>query len=245
MSPYEVISRIPVLTLPLQRSIRKGPDMTVRARESIAENLRKMVITGELRPGTLVSEAQLAKSLGCGRTPLREALQRLSSEYLVELPPRRGILIPELSILDFQQAAEALLYLGSTYIELACDRMTEKQLGRLGDIVAEQEECDRSARFFEIAELDRLFHTLLAEATANRYFIDSANRLHTSLQRFTYRAWTTTETAKQSIEEHRRIAEALQTRDKAVSRQRLSEHTDLGRQRILRILGLGDRTAES
>jgi DNA-binding GntR family transcriptional regulator len=219
--------------------------MTARARESIAESLRKMVITGELRPGTLVSEAQLAKSLGCGRTPLREALQRLSNEYLVELPPRRGILIPELSILDFQQAAEALLYLGSTYIELACDRITDEQLGQLGDILARQEQCDESAQFFEIAEFDRRFHTLLAEATANRYFIDSASRLHTSLERFTYRAWTATETAKQSIDEHRRIVEALQTRDKALSKQRLGEHTDLGRQRILRILGLGAHTGES
>jgi DNA-binding GntR family transcriptional regulator len=219
--------------------------MTARARESIAENLRRMVITGELRPGTLVSEAQLAKSLRCGRTPLREALQRLSGEHLVELPPRRGILIPELSILDFQQAAEAMLSLGSIYVEFACDRITDEQLQELGKTVEEQQRCGESARFYDLAELDRRFHTLLAEATTNRYFIDSANRLHTSLERFTYRAWTVTASAEQSVAEHGRIVEALKKRDGPLSKQRLAEHTDLGRQRILRILGLGAHTRES
>jgi DNA-binding GntR family transcriptional regulator len=214
--------------------------MTARARESIVEQLRKMVITGELRPGTLVSESQLAKTLDCGRTPLREALQRLSHEYLVELPPRRGILIPELSILDFQQAAEAMLSLGSTYVAFACDRITDEQLQELSETVKQQQQCGELAVFYSLAELDRRFHTLLAEATTNRYFIDSANRLHTSLERFTYRAWTATQSAQQSVEEHGRIVAALEKRDKALAKQRLTEHTDLGRQRILRILGLGD-----
>jgi DNA-binding GntR family transcriptional regulator len=219
--------------------------MTERARDPIVESLRKMIITGGLTPGILESEARLAKSLGCGRTPLREALQRLSGEYLLELPPRRGILIPELSILDFQQAAEAMLGLGGTYVELAAHRITGEQLQQLHETISQQQECSDSGQFYELAESDCRFHTQLAEATSNRYYVDSAYRLHTSLERFTYRAWTATGSAERSIEEHRRIVEALEERDHVLSKRRLREHADLGRQRVLLILGLGDSTQES
>jgi len=219
--------------------------MATGATERIAQRLRKLIITGELRPGTLVSEAHLSGLLQCGRTPLREALQRLSHEHLVDLPPRRGILIPELSIIDFQEAAEALLHTGATYVELASQRMTDEQLSLLRNLVIEQQQEDAAGRFYEVAELDCRFHTLLAEATANRYFADDAHRLHTSLERFIYRSWVTTGSAERSIEEHRLIVEALAQRDPVLSRERLRQHAESGRQRVLLILGLGDHMQES
>lgn len=215
--------------------------MTKPASEAIAQELRRIIITGQLALGALVSEASLCDLLNCGRSPLREALQHLSHQYLVEIPPRRGVLIPQLSILDFQQAAEAMLFLGNTYAELAAERINDQQLQQINDIVAQQERCNRSGQFYELAELDCRFHTLIAEVTGNRYFTDSARRLHTSLARFTYRAWKTTGNADQSVAEHRRIVEALETRDPQLSKQRMSDHTTTGRQRVLHILGLGDQ----
>jgi DNA-binding GntR family transcriptional regulator len=172
-------------------------------------------------------------------------LHGLSSDRLLELLPRRGILIPERSILEFQQTAEAMLYPGGTYMELACERITDEQVQQLGDFVAQLKEHDDSARFYELAQSGRRFHTLLAEATSNYYFADSAKRLHTSLERFTYRAWTTTETAEQSIAEHSQILDALRRRDAALSKNKFSQHADLGRQTVLRILGLGDHAREA
>jgi DNA-binding GntR family transcriptional regulator len=219
--------------------------MPTRATDRIAEKIRRMVITGGLQPGTLVSEAHLSKVLQCGRTPLREALQRLSHEHLVDLPPRRGILVPELSIIDFQEAAEALLYDGAIYAELAAQRITDEQLQELRDIVREQQRLNAEGDFYALAELDCRFHTLLAQATGNRYFAESARRLHTSLERFIYRSWETTGTAERSVEEHGLIADALEQREPLLSKERLQQHAELGRQRVLRILGLGDNTQES
>jgi len=219
--------------------------MATQATEQIAQRLRKLVITGQLRAGTLVSEAYLSELLQCGRTPLREALQRLSHEYLVDLPPRRGILIPELSIIDFQEAAEALLYSGGTYVELAVRRISDDQVRELRDIVTEQQQHNASAQFYKVAELDCRFHTLLAQGTGNRYFAESARRLHTSLERFTYRAWTTTATAERSIEEHDLIVQALLERDPVLSKERLRQHAELGRQRVLLVLGLGNHAQGS
>lgn len=215
--------------------------MPTQATERIAEALRKLIVTGELSPGKLTSEAHLCSVLECGRTPLREALQCLSHESLVELPPHRGILIPELSILDFYEAAEAVIRTGVIDAELAAQRITDEQLSVLRRIVVEQRQHDAAARVYEVAELDRQFHTLLAQATGNRYFAETAHRLHSSLERFSYHAWVIIGSAGRSIDEHDLIVEALAQRDPVLSKERLQHHVELGRQRVLLILGLADR----
>jgi DNA-binding transcriptional regulator YhcF (GntR family) len=72
----------------------KPPSLTSQAYERIEE----MIVTLELRPGTAVSEAELSARLGIGRTPVREALQRLAREHLVQILPQRGVLVSELDI---------------------------------------------------------------------------------------------------------------------------------------------------
>ena len=201
-----------------------------------------MIITGELASGALISEARLSELLGCSRTPLREALQRLRHQYLVATPPRRSILIPELGIVDFQQLFEALLYMGDAWIELAAERIDDQELEQLKDILAQQKRCSAEARFYDLAELDYEYHTRIAEATGNRYLADSAKRLHSALARFTYAAYGAADSAGLSIAEHQAMAEALATKETGLAKQRQREHITGGRRRILRILGLGDQS---
>jgi len=113
-----------------------------------------------------VSEAHLSDVLGCGRTPLRKALQRSRHHYLIEIPPRRGILIPQLSIVDYQQLSEAQV-MGSAMMDLAAERINDRQLEQLRDVIGRQEECNKQADYYNLAELNGRFHTLIAEATGN------------------------------------------------------------------------------
>lgn len=77
--------------------------------------LEEMIVTTELEPGSLLSESRLVEKLGLGRTPLREALQRLDTENLVEIMPRRGIRITNINIkqqlrlLEVRRTMEALI----------------------------------------------------------------------------------------------------------------------------------------
>jgi len=61
--------------------------------------LEEEIVTLRLPPGTVVSEAMLSKRLGIGRTPIREALHRLARERLVQILPRRGIVVSEINVL--------------------------------------------------------------------------------------------------------------------------------------------------
>lgn len=211
--------------------------MSERASESIAEDLRRMIITGELAPGTVVSEGHLSDLLACGRTPLREALRQLNHEYLVDIPPRRGILIPQLGIFDFQQNHEGKRLADSAWIELATERISEQQVEQMKDIVAQQERANEAGQFYELTELDCRFHILLAEATGNRYFVGFASRLYGSGARFVYRAFEAAAGGSLSIAEHRQIVEALEKRDADLAALRVREHSTKSSERALNILG--------
>jgi DNA-binding GntR family transcriptional regulator len=210
------------------------------ARKAIAGNLRRMLITGELVAGSILSEAELCELLDCSRTPLREALHQLSHEYLVVLPPRKNVLIPHLGVTEFQQAHEAARFIERVCVGLAAERINEPQLEEMKDIVARQKFADEAQSFFDLAELDCQFHVAIAKATGNRHLLDSASRLHSFFARFTYQACKASGGAALSIAEHSLIVEALEKRDVQLAQQRLDDHTIKGGQRILAILGLGE-----
>ena len=219
--------------------------MSEPASDTVARDLRRMIITGELAPGSLVSEAQLSKKLGCSRTPLREALRQLSERYLLTLPPRRGILIHPLSIMDCQEIHDVMHDIGSACIARASGRIGPQQLERLRGIVARQEEANNSVDCYELAELDVEFHAAIAEYTGNRYLVHSAERIHSALARFLYPAYEAAGGARTSIEEHNAIIDALEKADSELTIFRLREHVTNGRERVLDILGRGDDRHDS
>ena len=73
--------------------------------EEAYRRLEEMIVTLELAPGSVVSEAVLGRQLGIGTTPVREALQRLSREHLVQILPRRGVVV---TALDLRQQLQVL-----------------------------------------------------------------------------------------------------------------------------------------
>lgn len=124
-------------------------------------------------------------------------------------------------------------------ILLAAERINDRQLERLKDIVADQERSNKQADFYSLAELDGQFHTLIAEATGNRYFTDFTSRMYSALARFLYRAYQAAGGADLSIREHRQIVEALESKDTELARLEVRQHVAKASQRVLNTLGLG------
>jgi DNA-binding GntR family transcriptional regulator len=216
--------------------------MAKRASELIAERLRRLVITEELTPGSIVSEAYLSELLDCTRTPLRRALDELSHHYLVDVPPRRGILIPQLSVVDYRQLSEAQLWLGTQLADLVAERIDDHQLDQLKQTVTQQEECGNDGDFYRLTELDGEFHTQIVEAAGNRYFSGFSRQVHSSLSRFLYRAYKATGGAGLSIVEHYGIIEALEVRDPELARSTIESHVKEAMKRVLNIVALGDHS---
>lgn len=203
-----------------------------RASDIIAERLRRMITTREIEPGSLVSESQLAERLECGRTPLREALQRLSSEGVLEVVPRRGVLIPELGLLEFQEISAAVLLVGDYCLNLAAERITDEELERFRENVAKAERSHEAGNFLEVADLDRQFHILVAKASRNRFLAEATSKWYSIAMRYSYYSYVQNGTAIDSLAEHERILAALEARNGDDAVLEHHEHISGAKQRI-------------
>ena len=109
-----------------ERVIAIQPD---RRAASLADRayrrLREEIIGVELAPGTLLREDELMRALGVGRTPVREAVQRLQRDGFVTIIPRRGTLVSEINITDLAAIYEVRTRLESWASRLAAERVTE------------------------------------------------------------------------------------------------------------------------
>src|SRR5215469_10209999 len=106
--------------------------------------LKQSILRGEFPEGAFLSEAEVAKRFRIGRTPFREACNRLHNEQLLEAVPRRGYLVPEMSFHEVRDLLETRLILEGVIAELAAKRAEES----------------------ELAELQRLYRTALQHARA-------------------------------------------------------------------------------
>jgi len=207
----------------------------INSRESdrIENELRRLILTLELEPGQVVSESALMKRYEWGRTPLREAFQRLAEQSLVQIIPRQGVIITPLSVFDFVAMMDAMAMVIGPAAALACQRLEDAELEHLEKIVAKSESAAEQRDFVTVAEQDYEFHRTLANATGNRYLRDYLLRLHQCATRFNFAAWKRDAQATPSMQEHHQIIAALRARDPVRARQEMLEHIQNARRRVL------------
>lgn len=204
-----------------------------RESDRIENELRRLILTLELEPGQVVSEAALMKRYDWGRTPLREAFQRLAEQSLVQIIPRQGVIITPLSVFDFTAMMDAMAMVIGPAAALACQRLEKVELERLELIVAQSETAAAERDFVTLAEQDYEFHRTLADATGNRYLRDYLLRLHQCATRFNFAAWQRDTDATPSMQEHLQIIAALRARDPVRARRVMLEHIQNARSRVL------------
>ncbi|MFO1090823.1 MAG: GntR family transcriptional regulator [Hyphomicrobiales bacterium] len=137
----------------------------------VYDSLKSKILNLELKPGTLLDETELSRSFKLSRSPVREALIRLSAEGLVEaLRNRTSIVAPfDFSVLPAYFDAMQLLYRLSA--RLAAAHRTAAGLANLRDIEERLEQAHRDADILGIVQLNRDFHTAVAEMSGNPFIV--------------------------------------------------------------------------
>jgi DNA-binding GntR family transcriptional regulator len=195
----------------------------VRLSDKAYQLIRQRIITLELPPLSAIDEQALMENLQLGRTPIREALQRLSSEGLVFFAPRRGMFVADISITDLQKIFELRLILEGFCARLAAQRATPEQLATMESIIDELEHVpDGDSRGLMV--IDERFHELLYEAGDNKFLADILNRLHALSFRLWYLVLERLGDVRPAMEQHIAISEALQARDGARAEGLLQQH---------------------
>jgi DNA-binding GntR family transcriptional regulator len=204
-----------------------------RASDQVESELRRLILTLQLEPGLAVSEATLMKQHGWGRTPLREAFQRLSEQGLLQNIPQHGVVVTPLNLFDFVEVMDAMSLVIGPAASLACKRLTETELDRLDDLVSQGEAAALAGHFERLSVLDYEFHSVLAQATGNKYLSDYLCRLHQIARRFNFAAWNRQRNAIPSLDEHRQLAAIFRARDAAAAKAAMLQHIEGARQRVM------------
>lgn len=133
------------------------------AQEAVLRELRRSIVSRELKPGDRVGQAEVADRLGVSRVPVREALKVLEAEGQVVYRPHRGFAVTELSISELKELYLMRRLLESEAVRQAMPAVNEAVLERLWELLEETERVCATGNFLGVAECDRKFHMALFE----------------------------------------------------------------------------------
>lgn len=138
-------------------------------REVVADELRRLIVGGELAPGERLVEDRLAEQLGVSRNPVREAIRSLEAVGLVQVVPRRGTYVVDVDLEDLRRMQELRRVLDRWIVESAAKRRTDEDVARLDEIIAAGRSASRAGDQVRAAEQHRAFHLAIEAATQNPY----------------------------------------------------------------------------
>lgn len=191
-----------------------------QAREVLAESIRNR----QLRPGQVLSEANIAKSLGMSRTPIREALAQLEQDGYVTTKPGVGTMVAELTLADVNEICEASDALDSKLAAWAAERAPDHVLEALRSCVEMMVAMAREGDRLNWATADAQFHELLAEASGNSTAAKIARTLRGRLRRLSLSSATRPERLVACTDEHVAVAEAVCDRRPEEATARMHAH---------------------
>jgi DNA-binding GntR family transcriptional regulator len=182
--------------------------------DRIYEELRRSIIVGHYEPGERLNLEGLADRYGTSVTPVREALQMLSQEGLVTTKPHGGFYVTQVTLKELRDMLELREILEVASVERAAVRITDEQIEELERVHAGYTGDDETSYERYVTE-NRRFHYLIAQASGNQELAEALGRLHDRLARFFVFVHTGQEVEKR----HKRLIEALRTREVEVARQ--------------------------
>ena len=188
----------------------------------IYRQLKRMAVSFELRPGDRINEASVARQLGASRTPLREALNRLAAENLVEFRPGAGFFCRELDAKSIFDLYEVRRILEVASVRLACERATDDQLSELKK---EHYDVGRSGVVDTVGratDRDEDFHIDIARLTGNAVLPGQLNAVNEQIR---FIRWVDmVARVRTTKSEHRAIIDALMERNADTAAEIMSVH---------------------
>lgn len=189
------------------------------ARRVIKENIENL----ELKPGSMISEQEIASNLSISRTPVHEALQELAKTKIVEILPQRGSLV---SLIDMQLVDEACFIranIESAVTELACEMATQKDIDALEENIVLQEFYYKKENFEKFMEFDNAFHRSMYQITGRMLCYYTVQLMNIHHNRFRTLGLQSSN-AQRIITEHHAILDAIKKKNVKKTREEFLHH---------------------
>lgn len=183
----------------------RQPSLTDRAYRILEEQ----IVTLQLEPGTVTSEALLSELLGIGRMPVREALQQLARERLVQILPQRGVVVSEINVLSQFRLLEVRREMERLLARSAARRATPAQRSQFARIAQEMSVAAEKNDDILFLRMDREFNNLVMDAARNEFATSAMSLMNGLSRRFWFRFYRQFADLPLSARLHAAVAEEI------------------------------------
>lgn len=206
-------------------AVARPRSLTMQAYERVEE----MIVKLELVPGSVISEAEMSASLGIGRTPVREALQRLAREHLVVILPQRGVLVSEIDVKRQLRLLETRREVERLVARCAARRATDVENRRFAWLAKEFSASAKTGDQGRFMRADKEFNDLSLRASRNEFAAGAMGLMHGLSRRFWFMHHRQADDTDTMATLHGDLAGAIANRDEAgaaIALDRLIDHTE-------------------
>jgi DNA-binding GntR family transcriptional regulator len=207
-------------------------------RDEVYEVLKESILDKQFALGERLNLSELEEQMGISRTPLKEALNRLALEGLVEIQPRKGTFVVDPTSCDIAESFDVRRVLEVYAVEMALQRMTESRLNQMRDLVTalrrvtEFEDWD----YQEYVALDYKLHRLIMEVAGNKRLKDIWEQVNVHVEMAHTRFGRLEKRIDLTQKGHEEILRAFESKDLALLQQTISNHIDRTKQSVLQDL---------
>ena len=221
---------MPASSLP--STVPDAPPDELRPRPGRAQDIRATlqdeIETGQLPPGAPLDERALAARFAVSRTPVREALQQLAARELVRIAPRQGISVARLSIGKVRSMLEFIAELEALAAKLAARRVDDALRATLDSTLARCQDAAVTGGAAEYAVGNAMFHEAIYAGCRNQVLAEQIRLARRLIQRYRVKDFQTKQQIARSLQDHQRIARAIQAGDEALAAQAMLLHVPVG-----------------
>lgn len=198
---------------------------TVSLADQVFEHIERDILSGKYERGEIITESKLSAELGVSRTPIREALRRLEQEHLIE-ESGKGSIVIGISEKDLEDIFIIRKQLECLAASMAAKNHTDEQLAELKETLELQEFYVTKADTEHVKYMDNKFHRILYKLTGSTVFYDTLVPLHRKIQKYRRASLQSKSRATESVLEHRRVYEAIASRDGDLAAKTVLEHIE-------------------
>jgi len=206
----------------------------------VYNEIKRRIITLELKPGEIIEEKKMMAELEVGRTPIREALLMLKNEDLIVSLPNKSSYVKDLTLKDMKDLSESLMAIEKLVTSLAAQRVTQKAMEEIKRAEGEVERVIGKRRYWEIETENRRFHQLIAGACDNPYLYSIYENLRNQISRLSYLAFSKDMENNFSldhhfqkvVDHHRKLVQYLGDKDAQKAGELSLEHIRLFQDRM-------------
>ena len=215
-------------------SRRRLPRQSLR--DAAYEAIKHRIITCAFKPGECINEASVSALLGLGRTPVHQAIDRLMLEEMVDVIPRKGVIVKPVILQDVMQMIEVRMVNETQCARLAAARAEESHIEKMSAVLSKATRAIDKQDIHSLMELDREFHLLLASASKNFELAEIIRRLNERSLRFWFISFTTSDHHQSFQRQHEALFEAVRKHDADAAEDAMRIHIEAFRKSVVRQL---------